>query len=192
MSSQYDAIVIGGGHNGLTTAAYLAKSGKKVLVVEARNVLGGTAATEEIYPGFKYNTCAFLCDWLSEDVVRDLDLEKHGLEILPRSTSMFTPMPDGRHFILWDEMEKAQKEIEKFSKRDAQKFAEYHDFVTRLSSFAAPILNAPALSPLRFSMRRRRTSPIPASPRRGRCCARRFASGGSERTICTSSCGSFP
>jgi phytoene dehydrogenase-like protein len=144
MSKQYDAIVIGGGHNGLTTAAYLAKSGKKVLVVEARNVLGGTAATEEIYPGFKYNTCAFLCDWLSDSVVRDLDLEKHGLEILPRSTSMFTPMPDGRYFILWDEMKEAQKEIEKLSRKDAQKFAEYHDFVTRLSSFAAPILNAPA------------------------------------------------
>ncbi len=74
MGSAYDAIVIGGGHNGLTTAAYLAKSGKKVLVLERRHVLGGAAATEEIYPGFKYSTCAFLCDWLSETVAGDLEL----------------------------------------------------------------------------------------------------------------------
>ncbi len=144
MSKQYDAIVIGGGHNGLTTAAYLAKSGKKVLVLERRHVLGGAAATEEIYPGFKYNTCAFLCDWLSDDVVRDLDLLKHGLEILDRNDSVLAPMPDGRYFFLPDEREEAQKEIEKFSRKDAQKFAEYEDFVNRLCDFTLPILDVPA------------------------------------------------
>jgi phytoene dehydrogenase-like protein len=144
MSNQYDAIVVGGGHNGLTTAAYLAKSGKKVLVVEARHVLGGAAATEEIYPGFKYNTCALQCDWLSDSVVRDLDLVKHGLVFLPRSSAAFAPMPDGKYLILHDDVEKAQKEIEKFSKKDAKKYPEYIDFVERLSGFVSPLIGAPA------------------------------------------------
>ncbi|UCF80259.1 MAG: NAD(P)/FAD-dependent oxidoreductase [Acidobacteriota bacterium] len=146
MSSQYDAIVIGGGHNGLTTAAYLAKSGKKVLVLEARNVLGGAAVTEEIYPGFKYDCCAMICDWLSDDVVRDLELVKHGLDMLPQTSTTFSPLPDGGYFFLReDEMEEAQKEIAKFSKKDAQKYPEYIDFVERVSDFISPFLNVPAL-----------------------------------------------
>jgi phytoene dehydrogenase-like protein len=144
MSKQYDAIVVGGGHNGLTTAAYLAKSGKKTLVLEARHVLGGAAATEEIYPGFKYSTCAFLCDWLSETVASDLDLAKHGLEMLPGPETVFTPMPDGRYLLLHEEVEEAQKEIEKFSKKDAKKYAEYCDLLTRLCGFVDPMLDAPA------------------------------------------------
>jgi phytoene dehydrogenase-like protein len=81
--SKYDAIIIGGGHNGLVTAAYLAKAGKKVLVLESRHLVGGAAVTEEIYPGFKYTVASYVVSLLRPEIVRDLDLARFGLEILP-------------------------------------------------------------------------------------------------------------
>ena len=94
MNNKYDALVIGGGHNGLTTAAYLAKAGKKVLVLERRHVLGGAAVTEEIYPGFKYSVCSYVVSLLRPEVIRELELPKYDLEIIPLD-STFTPLPDG-------------------------------------------------------------------------------------------------
>src|SRR5687767_15091872 len=87
----YDAIIIGAGHNGLVAAAYLAKAGKKVLVLERRSTIGGVVATEEIFPGFKYSTCAHSAGGFSGVIITDLDLTKHGLEILPTETSLFAP-----------------------------------------------------------------------------------------------------
>ena len=87
----YDAIIIGAGHNGLVTAAYLAKSGKKVLVLERRPMIGGIAVTEEIFPGFKYSTCAHLTGTFSNDIIAELELKKHGLEILPLDPLLFAP-----------------------------------------------------------------------------------------------------
>src|SRR5688572_124566 len=92
----YDAIIIGGGHNGLTSAAYLAKAGKKVLVLERLYVVGGAVVTEEIYPGFKYSLCSYVVSLLRPEVIRDLELTKYDLEIIPLD-STFTPMPDGNH-----------------------------------------------------------------------------------------------
>ena len=89
--AQYDAIIIGAGHNGLVTAAYLARAGKKVLILERRPVIGGIAASEEIYPRFKYPTCAHLASSFSPQVGADLDLAKHGLEILPLDPLIFAP-----------------------------------------------------------------------------------------------------
>ncbi|UCF79930.1 MAG: NAD(P)/FAD-dependent oxidoreductase [Acidobacteriota bacterium] len=161
MSKQYDAIVVGGGHNGLTTAAYLAKSGKKVLVLEAKPIVGGTAVTEEIYPGFKYSTCAYICEWLSPDVVRDLQLAKHGLDIVP-FPGLFTPMPDGRYFFLSDDMKKSQEEIAKFSKKDAEKYPEYHALIQRLWSFVHSVLASPPpdITATGFSSMREMLAPL--------------------------------
>src|SRR5258708_11817480 len=89
--SKYDVIVIGGGHNGLTNAAYLARAGKKVLVLERRHVLGGAAVTEEVFPGFKFSVCSYVVSLLRPEIIRDLDLPRHGLEILPLDGT-FTPM----------------------------------------------------------------------------------------------------
>ncbi len=93
-TGKYDAIVIGGGHNGLVNAAYLARAGKKVLVLERRHVLGGAAVTEEIFPGFKFSVCSYVVSLLRPEIIRDLDLPRHGLEILPLDGT-FTPMPNG-------------------------------------------------------------------------------------------------
>ena len=89
---RYDAIVIGGGHNGLTAAAYLARAGRKVLVLERRHVLGGAAVTEEVFPGFRFSVCSYVVSLLRPEIIRELDLPRHGLEILPLDGT-FTPMP---------------------------------------------------------------------------------------------------
>ena len=83
MAQRYDAVVIGGGHNGLTAAAYLAKAGRSVLVLERRHVLGGAAVTEEVFPGFRFSVFSYVVSLLRPEIIRDLDLPRHGLEILP-------------------------------------------------------------------------------------------------------------
>src|SRR5574341_357905 len=99
MANAFDAILVGAGHNGLTTAAYLAKAGLKVLVLERRSAVGGSAVTEEIFPGFKFDTCAH-GGQLRPDIVRDLGLAQHGLEVVSAHPTLFAPQPDGRHLRL--------------------------------------------------------------------------------------------
>src|ERR1700741_2748400 len=98
MATKYDAIVIGGGHNGLLNPASLPKTGKKVLLLERPHVLGGAAVTEEVFPGFKFSVCSYVVSLLRPEIIRDLDLPRHGLEILPLDGT-FTPMPNGDY--LW-------------------------------------------------------------------------------------------
>ena len=139
-SGQYDAIVIGGGHNGLINAAYLAKAGKKVLVLERRYVLGGAACTEEIVPGFKFSVCSYVVSLLRPEIIRELDLPRHGLEILPLDGT-FTPMPNGDHLWRVNDHGVTRREIARHSKLDAEAYDEFGKAMVQMCRFVKPILS---------------------------------------------------
>src|SRR5476651_1206561 len=138
----YDAIVIGGGHNGLVNAAYLAKAGKKVLVLERRHVLGGAAVTEEIIPGFLFSECSYVVSLLRPEIIRELDLPRHGLEILPLDGT-FTPMGTGEGDYLWrvNDHGKTRREIARHSKADAEAYDEYGKAMVEMGKFVKLILS---------------------------------------------------
>jgi len=138
-SNQYDVIVIGGGHNGLTNAAYLARAGKKVLVLERRHVLGGAAVTEEVFPGFKFSVCSYVVSLLRPEIIRDLDLPRHGLEILPLDGT-FTPMPSGDYLWRVNDHGKTRREIARHSKLDAEAYEEFGKAMQAMCRFVKPIL----------------------------------------------------
>ncbi len=138
-SGKYDAIVIGGGHNGLVNAAYLARAGKKVLVLERRHVLGGAAVTEEIFPGFKFSVCSYVVSLLRPEIIRDLDLPLHGLEILPLDGT-FTPMPNGDYLWRVNDHGNTMREIRRHSKFDAEAYEEFGKAMLQMCRFVKPIL----------------------------------------------------
>lgn len=146
MSPRFDAIVIGGGHNGLTCAAYLAKAGRKVLVLERRHVLGGAAVTEEIFPGFRYTVCSYVVSLLRPDIIRDLELARFGLSVLPLECA-FTPYPDGRSLCRWPDGARTRDEIAQFSRRDADRYPEFGLAMGKLARFAKAIVDHPAPDP---------------------------------------------
>src|SRR6267378_3079593 len=150
--SKYDVIVIGGGHNGLVNSAYLAKAGKKVLVLERRHVLGGAACTEEIVPGFKFSVCSYVVSLLRPEIIRDLDLPRHGLEILPLDGT-FTPMPSGDHLWRVNDHAKTQREIRRHSKLDAEAYDEYGKAMVEMARFVKPILNMTPPDPMSLDPR---------------------------------------
>ncbi len=137
--SKYDVIVIGGGHNGLTNAAYLARAGRKVLVLERRHVLGGAAVTEEVFPGFKFSVCSYVVSLLRPEIIRDLDLPRHGLEILPLDGT-FTPMPNGDYLWRVNDHGKTRREIARHSKLDAEAYEEFGKAMQAMCRFVKPIL----------------------------------------------------
>ena len=141
--NMYDAVIIGGGHNGLVAASYLAKGGKRVLVLERRSITGGAAVTEEIFPGFKFSTCAYTCAGLRPSIIQDLELAQHGLEILSFNPSVLSPLPSGEFVLLWNEAEKSRKEIARFSKKDAAKYEKFCAQIERLARFMESVFAAP-------------------------------------------------
>ncbi len=155
-SSQYDCIVIGGGHNGLVAAAYLAKAGKKVCVLERRHVLGGCATTEELWPGYKVSTAAYVISLFLPEIIRDLRLKQHGLTILPRNPSSFTPLPDGRSLLMGPDPRQTRQEIAKFSEHDAVQYPRYCDLLERVAATLEPVLAEAAPDPLPLPKERRR------------------------------------
>src|SRR5712671_2303598 len=140
MAQNYDVIVIGGGHNGLTNAAYLARAGKKVVVMERRHVLGGAAVTEEIIPGFLFSECSYVVSLLRPEIIRDLDLPRHGLEILPLDGT-FTPMPSGDYLWRVNDHGKTHREIARHSRVDAEAYDEFGKAMQAMCRFVKPILS---------------------------------------------------
>ena len=136
---RYDAIVIGGGHNGLVHAAYLARAGRKVLVLERRHVLGGAAVTEEVFPGFKFSVCSYVVSLLRPEIIRELDLPRHGLEILPLDGT-FTPMPSGDYLWRMNDHARTRREIARHSRTDAEAYDEYALAMVEMARFVKPIL----------------------------------------------------
>lgn len=140
MARIYDVVIIGGGHNGLVTAAYLAKARRQVLVLEKRDLLGGCAVTEEIWPGYRVSTGAYLSSLLRQRVIDDLELAKYGYAVDPKDPSFFSPFPDGRHLFFWQNREKTLAEISKFSQRDAAAFGRFEDHLEKLAIVAESLL----------------------------------------------------
>src|ERR1700686_2784017 len=136
----FDVLIIGGGHNGLVAASYLAQAGRRVLVLERRELVGGCAVTEEIWPGYRVSTAAYLTSLLQDRIVRDLDLERFGYHVDAKNPAFFSPFPDGRHLFMWQDRAKTLAEIAKFSKRDAEAYPAYEDHLEKLSVVAESLL----------------------------------------------------
>ena len=142
MPQQYDVIVVGGGHNGLVAAAYLAKRRLKVLMLERRDIVGGACVTEEPFPGYKVSTVSYVCSMLMPQIIQELKLKEFGFGIHPLEAT-FIPFPNGKHLFLWGDAHKSAQEIEKFSSRDARAYLELVQFLARVTKFIEPLLLKP-------------------------------------------------
>jgi hypothetical protein len=149
MAKRYDAVVIGGGHNGLVNACYLAKAGLKVLVLERRHLLGGATLTEEIVPGFRFSVFSYVVSLLRPEIIRELELPKHGLEILPLDGTI-TPLDDD---YLWrvNDHGKTVRELRRWSLNDAEAYEEYGPLMAEMGRFIKPILSVPPPDPGKIS-----------------------------------------
>jgi phytoene dehydrogenase-like protein len=151
-AKRYDAVIIGGGHNGLINAAYLARAGKRVLVLERRHVLGGSTVTEEIYPGFKYSVLSYVVSLLRPEIIRELELPKHGLEILPLESTL-TPLPDGDYLVRWADHDQTRRELYRHSPRDADTYDDFGKLMYQLAFAVKPILGIVPPDPTSLSPR---------------------------------------
>src|SRR5215217_5142924 len=135
----YGAVVVGGGHNGLVCAAYLARAGIKTIVLERRHLLGGAAVTEEVWPGFKVSTASYVVSLLSARIASELDLPRYGYHVYPLDPAYFAPFPDGSGFLLWDDPARAAGEIGKINARDGRAYLEYNRELGELADLVRPL-----------------------------------------------------
>lgn len=148
VGSEFDVVVIGGGHNGLVCAAYLARAGKRVCVLERRHVLGGCSVTEELWPGYRVSTAAYVISLFLPEIIRELRLAEYGLRILPRNPSSFTPLLHGQYLLMGPDEKATCAEIAKFSQRDAERYPRYQQFLERVADTLEPWFMQPAPDPL--------------------------------------------
>src|SRR5512138_2486644 len=140
MTARYAVIVIGAGHNGLVAAAYLAGAGRRVLVLERRELVGGCVVTEEPWPGFRISTASYVNSLFRPEIIRDLDLARHGFAMIPRSPSSFTPLPDGRSLLMGPDAAMTAREVSKFSARDAAALPRFWAMLERFARLIEPTL----------------------------------------------------
>ncbi len=154
---KYDCVVIGAGHNGLLTAAYLARAGKRVCILERRPVIGGCSVTEALWPGYKISTASYVVSLLLPEIISELKLKEKGLRILPRNPSSFTPTSDGRYLMLGPDQAFNQSQLAKFSSRDAERYPQYEALLEAVAEQLEPSLSqtAPDLLPLPKTWRKR-------------------------------------
>ncbi len=149
---QYDAIIIGGGHNGLVNAAYLAKAGLKVLVLEQRHVLGGATVSEELFPGFKFTVFSYVVSLLRPEIIRELELPRHGLTILPLESTI-TPLQNGDYIYRGNDPAETFRNISRFSPRDAEAYREYGHAMYHMAKAVKYILGIRPPDPTSFHPR---------------------------------------
>jgi phytoene dehydrogenase-like protein len=140
MASQYDVAIVGAGHNGLVAANYLARAGRSVVVLEAREVVGGACVSEELIPGARWSSCAFIAGLLRPEVIEELELRRFGLEMYQGDVLTFSLFQDGSHLFLWPEVDRTLREIERHSRRDAQRFLDFGLRLRRFADIATPWL----------------------------------------------------
>lgn len=147
MAQRYDAVVIGGGHNGLISGAYLARGGLRTLVLERRDVLGGATLTQEVFPGFRFSVVSYVVSLLRPEIIRDLQLPRHGLHILPLDGT-FTPV-DGDYLWRTDDHAHTMRELRRWSISDAEAYEEYGQLMAQMARFIKPILSMTPTDPRR-------------------------------------------
>lgn len=140
MPRELDAIIVGGGHNGLAAAAYLGRAGLRTLVLERRPVLGGAAVSQHPWPGYTVSTLSYVVSLMPPEVVRELELRRHGLVLYPLAADYYVPFPDGSHLLLTRDPRQAQEEIARFSARDAQAWPRFSDLLRRVAELVRPLL----------------------------------------------------